>query len=467
MTQVSASTQPLRAAVSGPVLEPHDEGYDDARRVWNADIDRRPAVIVRCRSARDVAAAVRFATANDLEIAVRSGAHGASGQSVVDDGLMIDLSLMNTVDVDPDGRVARVGGGALLGDLIGAAQEHGLATTVGAVSHTGVGGLTLGGGMGWLSRKHGLSIDNLLACEVVTADGTVLRAAEDEHADLFWALRGGGGNFGVVTRFDFALHPVGPMVRFALLFWPLEQGREALRNARDVVDALPRETNVILAALNAPPAPFVPEEHHFVPGYAALVTGFGSEEEHDRVVADLRAGPAPLFDVVTPMPYAVVQQLIDEANAWGNHYYDKGGYLEALSDAAIDVLVDQVPRKASPASALLFYRLDGAYSAVPEDATAFSGGRSPCYAYFAIANCPTPELLVQDRDWVRDLHGALAPFETAEGVYVNALSHHESDERVRQAYGKLKYDRLAEIKQAYDPGNVFRRNTNIKPVGAH
>lgn len=468
MTQLPVDhVELLRRAVSGQVLTPADPGYDDIRRVWNEEIDRRPAVIARCLTAADVAEAVAFAAESDLEIAVRSGAHGVSGQAVVDDGLMIDLSLMNQVSIDPERRRALVGGGALLGDLIGAAQEHGLATTVGAVSHTGVGGLTLGGGMGWLSRKHGLSIDNLLSCEVVTADGHVLHASADEHPDLFWALRGGGGNFGVVTTFEFALHPVGPVIHFALLFWDLDHGRDMLRHARGVVESLPSETNVILAGLNAPPAPFVPEEHHFKPGYAALVAGFGTLEEHQEVVARLRAGVAPLFEFATPMPYVALQQLLDEANAWGQYDYDKGGYLEALSDDAIDVIVDHLPRKASPGSVVLFYRLDGAYSAVDDDATAFSGGRSPRYAAFLIAVCQDRETLAADRAWVRGLHDALLPYATTEGTYVNAMSHEADDNRVRQAYGKLKYDRLAEIKQQYDPRNLFHRNTNIKPAGLH
>lgn len=453
----------LRAAMSGEVLAPGDTDYDEVRRVWNADIDRRPAVIARCATTADVAAAVTFGAEQGLEIAVRSGAHSVPGMSVVDDGLMIDLSRINHVQVDPAGRRAKVGGGALLGDLVSAAQEHALATTVGAVSHTGVGGLTLGGGMGWLTRKHGLSIDNLLSAQVVTADGRVVRAAEDEHPDLFWALRGGGGNFGVVTEFEFALHPVGPMVEFGMLFWPLEQGRELLRLARDVVGSLPPEVNAIIAGLNAPPAPFVPEEHQLQPGYAVLVVGFGSAEEHAGVVSRLRDALPPLWEFLTPMPYVALQELLDEANAWGQYDYDKSAYLEDLTDAAIDVIVEHLPRKLSPGSVLLAYRLDGRYSEVGDDDTAFSGGRSPRYSLFLVAVCPTPELLAADREWVRGLHSALAPHGPPTGSYVNALTDAD-DARVRAAYGPEKYDRLAHIKQRYDPDNLFRRNANIKPA---
>jgi FAD/FMN-containing dehydrogenase len=452
----------LRSQVSGPVYVPGDAGYDDARRVWNASIDRRPAVIAQCLTAQDVAHAVTYAVGAGLEIAVRGGAHSVSGQSVVDGGMMIDLSMLNAVSVDPQARRARCGGGALLGEVSAAAQEHGLAYPVGTVSHTGVGGLTLGGGMGWLSRKHGLSIDNMTSAEVVTADGQILRADESTNSDLFWAIRGGGGNFGVVTEFEFALHPVGPMIHFAIMFWPLDDGAKLLRRARDVVGSLPDETNVIVGALNAPPMPFVPEEHHFAPGYAAIVVGFGTEAEHQGVVADLREAGAPLFEFATPMPYMALSTMLDEANAWGFHYYDKACYVEDLTDGVIDVLTEHVPRKSSPMSIALFFRLDNGYSAVGEDATAFSGGRSPRYNLFTIAAAPDPQLLDADRTWVRELVAALAPH-TIDGAYVNGLDEEGNVDRVRASYGPQKYERLAAIKAKYDPDNVFHRNANIKP----
>ena len=459
----TADIATLRATMTGRVLVPGDGDYDEARKVWNAAIDRRPAVIAQCESAADVSAAVQYATAHDLEIAVRGGAHSVSGHSVVDDGMMIDLSGLNDVAVDPEARRARVGGGALLGDVIAVAQDHGLAYPVGAVSHTGVGGLTLGGGMGWLTRKHGLSIDNMISAEVVTADGRILVANEKNNADLFWAIRGGGGNFGVVTQFEFTLHPVGPMVHFAMLFWPLDMGRDVLLRARDVVGALPAEVNVIVAGLNAPPAPFVPEQHHFTPGYATIVVGFGTEQEHQDVLAQLaQAGPR-LFEFATPMPYLALQQMLDEANAWGNYDYDKACYVEDLTDGVIDTIVEHVPRKSSPMSLALFYRLDGAYSAVDDDATAFSGGRTPRYNLFTIAVAPTPDLLDADRTWVRELDAALAPH-TIDRTYVNGLEDDGIEDRVRAAYGPEKYERLAAIKHKYDPDNVFRRNANIKPT---
>ena len=464
MTQLAGSgIEDLRTMIGGPVVGPADPGYDETRKVWNATIDQRPAVIVQARSVEDVSRAVGFARENGLEIAVRGGAHSPGGSCTVADGLVIDLSGLNDVTIDPVAKRARVGGGALLADLDAAAQQYGLAVPAGMVSHTGVGGLTLGGGMGWLTRKFGLSIDNLVAAQVVTADGRILRAAEDENPDLHWALRGGGGNFGVVTEFEFQLHEVDPIVRFGLLFWDLDKGPEMFRLAREVMAKLPREVNIVLGGLNAPPAPFVPEEHQFKPGYAMIVTGFGEAEEHEQVLDEIRLSLPPLFEFATPMPYVALQQMLDEANAWGQHAYDKGTYLDELTDDVIEVLTDQLPRKQSPLSVMLFYRLDQAYSEVADDATAFSGSRAPGYALFLIAIAPTPELLEQDRAWVRSFWTALQPHSRGIGSYVNAISDDEADDRVRASYG-AKYDRLAAIKAIYDPGNVFHRNANIRPA---
>jgi hypothetical protein len=451
-----------RAAMTGPVIGPADPDYDEARRVWNAEIDRRPAMIARCASPADVAAAVTFAAGHGLEITVRGGAHSPSGESVADHGLMIDLSRLNHVSVDPQAKRARAGGGALRAGLDAATQAHGLAVPAGHVSHTGVGGLTLGGGMGWLTRQAGLSIDNLTSAQVVTADGRIQRAAPDENPDLFWAIRGGGGNFGVVTEFEFRLHQVGPIVQLGLLFWGLEQGPDVLRLAREVIAALPRELNILIAGLNAPPTPFVPQEHHLRPGYALVVAGFGSAGQHERVLARIRGALPPLWEFVTPMPYVALQQMFDEANAWGFHGYAKGTYLADLSDEAIEVAAEYLPRKSSPLSALLFYRLDEAYSEAGDDDTAFSGGRSPRYAVFIIAVCPTPQLLAADRAWARSFWQALRPHSLGAGSYVNAMTEFE-DDRVRASYGPAKYQRLATIKAKYDPQNLFHHNANIQP----
>ncbi len=460
---LGAGLQDLRSHFTGQVILLGDADYEDARRVWNAQVDRRPAVIARCADAADVSASIEFARREGLEVSVRGGAHNAAGVAVVDDAVMIDLSLLRQVAVDASARRARAGGGALNGDVDAATQAHGLATPLGLVSHTGIGGLTLGGGMGHLTRRHGLSIDNLVAAEVVLADGQPVRASADEHPDLFWAIRGGGGNFGVVTEFEFQLHPVGPMVQFGLLFWGLDQGRDALRLARDVIADLPDDVNVVIVGLSAPPAPFVPERHHFQPGYALMITGFGSETEHAAVVDRIRRQLPPLFDMVTPMPYVEVQQLTDEAAAWGFHVSDKGTQIAELTDDVIDVISEQWPRKASPASVMFLYRLDAAYSAVREDDTAFGGGRSPRFQVFILAFASTAELLRTDRAWVRSFWRALQPHALSRGSYVNDRSDF-SDDWVRASYAG-KYARLARIKAHYDPENLFRHNVNIAPAG--
>jgi FAD/FMN-containing dehydrogenase len=464
MTQsVGRGVEALQSATEGPVIAPGDAGYDEARKLWNAAIDRRPALIAQCASAPDVAAAVGFAQHHGMEIAVRGGAHSMPGHSACDGGVMIDLSRLNGVSVDPDTRRARVQGGALLRDVDAATQGHGLAAPTGLVGHTGIGGLTLGGGMGWLTRKAGLTIDNLVSAQIVVADGRILRAAEDENADLFWAIRGGGGNFGVVTEFEFRLQQVEPIVQFGLFFWAQDQGGEALRLMRDVVAGLPRSLNGIpAAALHAPPAPFVPVEHHHTLGHALLLVGFGDPAEHQQVVDRIRTTLPPLFDYVTPMPYVALQQLLDEANGWGFYGYDKGAYLEDLTDEVIEVLAEHAPGKRSPLSVVLFYRLDEAYCEVGEDATAYGGRRTPRYEGFFIGLCPVPEMLPAEREWIRSLWDALRPHMIDAGTYINALSE-QDDQRIRVTYGP-KYDRLAAIKGKYDPGNVFHRNANIKPA---
>lgn len=451
----------LRAAMTGPVLLPGTESYDEARKIWNAEIDRRPAVIAQCRSAQDVSAAVRFGVARGLEIAVRGGAHGPSGKAVVDNGLMIDLSQLNAISVDPDARRAKAGGGALLGALQGAAQQHGLGLPVGSVGHTGVGGLTLGGGMGWLTRKHGLSIDCLVSAEVVTADGSILRASDDENPDLFWAIRGGGGNFGVVTEFEFELHPAGPIVQLGFQFWTVDHGKHFFRAVREIAASLPPEVNVIIGCLDAPPAPFVPEEHVGKQGFALITTGFGPQDQHDEVLSRAREAVPPLFEFAAPVPFMMVQTMIDEANAWGQYDYDKGADFEELTDDVIDVIVEHFPRKQSHGSVVLMYRLDGAFSAVPDQATAYSGRRTPGYAVFIIAVCPSMEILDHDRTWVREMYDALTPH-MAPRAYINAINDEETN--AAAVYGEEKYARLAQVKRRYDPANVFRRNLNIAPA---
>ncbi len=464
MTHVAvADIASLQAVMTGSVVDPGHPDYDEARRVWNGDVEGRPAVIARCADASDVARAIGFARRRSLEIAVRGGAHSASGAGTVDDGLVIHLGGLNQVTVDPATRRVRVGGGATLADRDVATQAHGLAAPGGIVGHTGVGGLTLGGGMGWLARKAGLAVDNMVSAEVVTADGRILRASAAENPDLFWAIRGGGGNFGVVTTFEFRLHEVGPSVQFGLFFWGLEQGAEALRLCRDLIPTLPLDLNAMVLGMNAPPEPFVPEPHRFRPGYALILVGFGTDEQHEAVVRHVRAVLPPAFDLVTPMSFVRLLQMFDEANPFGVHAYDTSVYVEDISDDVIAVVTDQLPRKSSPMSTLFFYRLDGAFSEVGEDDTAVGSPRSPGYAVILLGMADSAQRLSADREWVRSFREALRPHSSGAG-YVNAGGELSDEDRVRSIYGAAKYERLARIKALYDPENIFHRNANIRPA---
>ncbi|MCO4256997.1 FAD-binding oxidoreductase [Pseudarthrobacter cellobiosi] len=464
MTDVaSTGSDHLQPPSAGAVIRPDDPLFDEARKVWNADIDRRPAVIVRCSTPGEVVTALGWARAEGLEIAVRGGAHSVSGASSVDGGMVIDLSPMRGVRVDPAARRVRVGGGALHSDLDAACQEHGLAVPVGLVSHTGVGGLTLGGGMGWLTRRAGLTIDSLVSAEVVLADWRIVQASANEHPDLFWALRGGGGNFGVVTEFEFKLHEAGPTVDFGLFFWPSEQGPEVLRLARDLVSILPRDLNVVLGELNAPPAPFVPEQYRFRPGYALLLTGFGPTSQHAAVVERIRGAIPPLFETIGPMPYVKLQQLLDESTAWGRFHYEKTTYLTELTDNAIQIITDHAARRTSPLTKILIYLLDEAYTETGEHDTAFGGERTPRYSVFILAAAPDKQSLTADHAWARAFWDALQPAAQGAGGYLNVTNDYDATS-LRASYGADKLARLARIKTECDPENVFRHNINIKPA---
>ncbi|GAA4918021.1 FAD/FMN-containing dehydrogenase [Actinomycetospora succinea] len=464
MTQVISRIDDLRTALTGTVVTPDDPGYDKAREVWNGDIDRRPAVVAYCESAEDVARAVVFARDASLEVSVRSGgAHSGSGMGVGDAGIAIDLSRINDVVVDPEARRAVIGGGALQRDIDAATQAHGLAVPLGEIGHTGVGGIATGGGMGWLTRQHGLTCDNIVAAQVVLADGRIVRAAPGENPDLFWAIRGGGGNFGVVTAFEVALHDVGPQVELAMLFYGMDDAGDALRVARDLIPDLPPDVSFEVVALHAPPEPFVPEEHRGRLGFALAAVGFGSEQSHRDVVDRVRrALPPALFELITPMPYAALQQMFDEAFPWGTHTYVKALYLEEFTDRAIDVIVEQAGRMASPMSALFFYVLSGAFSSMDEQSTAFGGGRSPRLSVFILGMTPGADGLAEERVWVRGFYDALAPLALGKGAYVNEIMP-DDIHRLPASYGD-KFSRLQRIKAAYDPDNVFHRNANIIPA---
>jgi FAD/FMN-containing dehydrogenase len=452
----------LRLSCAGEVLVPGDDGYDTARAIWNGAIDKRPAVIVRCAATADVVAALATAHALGFEVSVRGGGHNFAGSALVDGGLTIDLSLMASVSVDAAKRRAVCGGGARWAELDAACQVHGLAVPGGFISHTGVGGLTLGGGIGWLTRKGGLSCDNLVSGEVVTASGAVVRASAEENADLFWAIRGGGGNFGVVTQFEFALHQVGPMVNLGFLFYGLDKGREVLTCFRDIAHNLPDDLNAFVGGVNAPPAPFVPEQFRFQPGYALMLIGLGDPASHAALIAPIRDKMAPLFELVTPIPYTHLQQMLDGSAPWGLLAYEKAVHLDELTDGAIDVIVDRLPKKHSPMSVVPIFSMGGAFARAADDAVAFGGRRSTRFIVNISAGAQTPDVLATEREWVREFWSALVPYAGGVGSYVNFMSEYEEN-RVRAAYGPAKYERLLGIKRKWDPGNTFHVNANIKP----
>ena len=448
---------------SGQLIEATDADFDTARSVWNGDIDRRPSVIARCSSAEDVAAAIAHARGQGLDLTVRGGGHSYAGHAVADGALMVDLSAMRDVAVDPSSKRARAGGGATWADFDAATAAHALAVTGGFISHTGVGGLALGGGMGWLTRKAGLTCDNLVAAEIVTADGRVLNASATENADLFWALRGGGGNFGVVTNFEFRLHDHNPLSQLAVFFWTPDHGVDALRFARDFIKGLPDGMGALLAGQSAPPLPFVPEQYQGTPGFGLAIGGWGTAEELAAAVAPVRDAVPPAWELVTPIPYTELQKMFDESAPWGLLAYEKALYLPALDDAVIAAFVDAMPKVTCPLTFCPVFPLDGAFDDLGDDDTAFGGGRDSGWVFNISGAGFTPEMLEVERAWVRDLWDKLRPSARDSGGYVNFLADADED-RVRSSYGEKKYDRLARIKREYDPDNVFCHNANIKPA---
>jgi FAD/FMN-containing dehydrogenase len=451
----------LRESVHGPVIGAQDEGYDEARAIWNGAIDRRPACIVRCTGVADVVAAVGFARERGLLVAVRSGGHGVGGQALCDGGLVIDLSPMKGIHVDPQARTARAEAGVLWGELDRETQLFGLATVGGIVSHTGVSGLTLGGGIGWLMRKYGATVDNLLSVDLVTADGELVTASENENPDLFWGVRGGGGNFGIVTSFEYRLHPVGPIVLAGPIFHPLEDAPELLRFYREFAAAAPDELTTIIELELAPPLPFLPEDVHGEPIVMVAACYAGAPEDGAEVVRPLKEFGSPIVDRLEPKPYVALQSMFDPLVPHGWHRYWKSVELPTLTDGAIDTLIDHTSRITSPRSYTIILQLGGALGRVPEDATAFSQRDATHNVVInAVWTEDDPE---GDRHtaWARDFFDAMQPH-ARDRVYVNFLGD-EGPDRVRQAYGTEKYDRLVELKRNYDPTNFFRLNQNIPP----
>ena len=439
--------------------------YDTARGVWNGAVDRHPRLIARCNWTADVVAAVRFARDHDLEIAVRGGGHNVAGTAVCDDGLVIDLSAMRAVWVHPADRTARVQSGALWGDVNHETQARGLATTGGIVSHTGVAGLTLGGGIGFLMRKHGLAVDNLLAAEVVTADGSIVQASTDEHPELFWALRGGGGNFGVVTSFRFALHPLGPTVMAGPVFWAADDTIDVLRFYRDFAADAPDELGSVIRLGTVPPLPDIPEDLHWRPAIAIDCCYAGAVEDGERVVRALRRLGTPFVDLLAPRRYVAHQGAMDDTVRHGWHYSWKSTNLVGLSDDVIAVIADHAYAAGSPRSYAAMFHMGGAVARVPQDATAYAGRDVVHNIIIDAVSLPdaSGEHAAAETAWARRFLEALQPHR-AGGVYVNFLDADDDSIRVREAYGDQNYRRLAEVKAKYDPDNAFHHNKNIRPA---
>ncbi len=454
-----SSIDSLRTAFRGELVRPADAEYDAHRRVWNGSIDRYPALVARCTGVADVTAAVRFARDRDALTAVRGGGHSFPGLSTCDGGIVLDLSPMRGIVVDPDKRTVRVQPGVLLGELDHETQPFGLAVPAGIVTHTGMAGLTLGGGIGWQHRKYGLSIDNLLSVDVVTADCSYIKASESENADLFWGVRGGGGNFGVVTQFEFRLNPIGPIVMAGPVFWRMTDAPEVLRFYRDWIAEAPDELMTIVTQRKTPDLPIVPRDlvGERIIGVAACYAG--PVEDGERIMRPLKAFGSPLLDLCVPKPFVEHQATLDPGFQRGWSYYVRSCDVAELNDDVIDITSEWGQRIDSPITSLALWQMGGAVARVGENDTAFNG-RTAGFTFNINGNTVTSEGFEEERAWARGFWSALAPHHTS--VYVNFLME-EGEERIREAYGVEKYDRLKALKRAYDPSNFFRLNQNIKP----
>jgi len=447
-------------SLRGRLLTSLSQGYDEARTIWNAMIDRRPALIARCAGAADVIQAVNIGRQHSLVMAVRGGGHNIAGNAICDGGLVIDLSPMKSVRVDPEHKTARVEPGITLGEFDHEAQAFGLATPTGINSTTGIAGLTLGGGFGWLSRSLGLSIDNLISADVVTASGELMKASETENPDLFWAIRGGGGNFGVVTSFEFRLHKIGPEVLSGIIIHPLDAAPDVLSFYGDFIKNTPDEFVCWYVLRKAPPLPFLPEEWHGKEILALAVCYNGSIEEGERIAAPLRNFRKPLADIIAPHPFTAWQAILDPLLVPGLRNYWKSHDFRELSDGLIDVLMDYASRIPDPQTEIAFAQIGGAVSRIPSDATAY-GHRDAQFVLNVHCRWEDPAKDAECIAWARELFRAAAPFATG-SVYVNFMTQEETD-RIRAAYGG-NYDRLVELKNKYDPTNLFRLNQNIRPT---
>jgi len=455
-----AAADGLRARLRGTLLLPGDPGYDESRSIWNGMIDRRPAAIVRCLGTADVIACVNFAREQGLPLSVKGGGHNIAGLAVCEDGLMLDMSLMRGVFVDPSARTARAQAGCLLGDLDRETQLHGLAATLGFVSNTGIAGLTLGGGFGYLTRRHGWTCDTVRSMDVVTAEGRLVRASDREHADLFWGLRGGGGNFGVVTGFEYDLFPVGPEIVGGAIAWRGEEAPRVLELYRTLAAQAPPELVVVAAMRLAPPAPWIATEAHGKLVIALFVCHTGSVEEGERLVAPIKAFGKPVGDVIQRRSYLSQQCILDATQPKGRRYYWKAEYLTAVGPDLLATFVEQSQHIPSPHSGNVIFPLAGAIGRLPADHSPM-GNRDAAAVLNITASWERPADDATNVEWARGVWRELRRFSTG-GTYVNFLTEDDGADRVRAAYGS-HYDRLAEIKAKWDPTNLFRANKNIAP----
>lgn len=455
-----AALRALQASFRGEIVRRRDPSYDQRRKIWNGSIDRYPALILRCAGVADVIAAVKFARRTDLPVAVRSGGHSFPGLSTCDDGIVIDVSLMKGIRVDPKARTASAQAGVLLGQLDQETQAFGLAVPAGIVTHTGLAGLTLGGGIGWLMRKYGLTIDQLLAVDMITADGEFVKASESENPDLFWGTRGAGGNFGIVTNFEFRLNPVGPTVLAGPIFWPMEESAKVLRFYRDWIAEAPDELTTVVVHRRMPPLPAIPAEFHGKPVVAVVCCYAGAIEDGEKVIRPMKEFRSPFLDLCVPKPFVAHQAMFDPSFPPGWWYYFRSADLAELSDDVIDIIATKAPQMTSPLTAFPIFQLGGAIERVGEGETAFSG-RTAGHTININATTETAAGFEQEREWARSLWTDLKPYHTS--VYVNFLMD-EGEDRIRQAYGAERYDRLKALKRKYDPDNFFRINQNIPPA---
>jgi FAD/FMN-containing dehydrogenase len=455
-----ATIAELNESIRGEVIRPGDANYDEARAIWNAAHDKHPALIVRCTGQADVVKAVEFARSQELKVAVRGGRHSIPGFSTVDDGIVIDLGPMQGIHIDVAGQTGRAEGGVTWGAFDHECQQFGLAVTGGLVSTTGLGGFTLGGGIGWLVRKHGLACDNLISVDVVTADGRCVTASANENPELFWGICGGGGNFGIVTSLEFQLHDVGPMVVGGPVFYPGDRAEEILKFWREYCETAPDELSMVANLLTAPPAPFLPEEWHGKKLIGLIACYAGSQEEGERVLAPLKNLGEPVADLIGPIPYTALQSLIDPLWGPGAYSYMKAGYVADLSDEAIATLCDYHQNATSPKSEIHLHNFGGAVARVSADANAYGERQAP-FVFNSIVGNLEPDEFDADVDWGRRLHSALEPWLT-DTAYINFLSD-EGEDRVRAAYGEEKFARLQALKTEWDPTNFFSLNQNIPP----